>query len=118
VNLARVGYERRGRALIVSIDGEIDLSNAEQIRDEVSAALPRDGAGIVLDLTLTTYLDSSGVRLLFELAQRLQDRRQQLVLVVTHEALVRRVILLTHLDEAVSLHTSLDDALGSLTPLA
>ena len=109
MNLARIEYEHRGRVLVVRIDGEVDLSNAEQIRNDVSSALPHDGAGIVLDLTPTTYLDSSGIRLLFDLAQRLQDRRQQLALVVTDEALVRRVIILTRLDEAVPLHTSVQD---------
>jgi anti-anti-sigma factor len=115
VNLAHIEYEQQGRALVVRVIGEVDLSNAEQIRNDVSAALPHDGAGIALDLTQTTYLDSSGIRLLFDLAQRLQDRRQQLVLVVTDEALVRRVIILTRLDEAVPLHTNLQEAITALT---
>jgi anti-sigma B factor antagonist/stage II sporulation protein AA (anti-sigma F factor antagonist) len=114
MNLARLDFERRDRVLIVRIDGEIDLSNADQIRDDVAAQLPQDAAGIALDLTATTYLDSSGIRLLFDLAQRLQTRRQQLALVVTDQALVRRVILLTKLDDAVPLHASLDDALATL----
>jgi anti-anti-sigma regulatory factor len=91
MNLARLSHERRGRALVVRIEGEIDLSNVDPIR-----------------------LDSSGIRLLFDLAQRLHTRRQQLVLVVTDEALVRRVILLTKLDDAVPLHETLDDALAAL----
>jgi anti-anti-sigma factor len=115
VNLARVDYEQQGRALVVRIEGEVDLSNAEQIRNEVSAALPHEGPGVVLDLTGTTYLDSSGIRLLFDLAQRLQDRRQQLALVVTDQALVRRVIILTRLDEAVPLRSSIPEAIDALT---
>jgi anti-sigma B factor antagonist/stage II sporulation protein AA (anti-sigma F factor antagonist) len=114
VNLARVDLQERGRALVVRIEGEIDLSNADEIGDDVSRAVPHDAAGVVLDLTGTTYLDSSGLRLLFDLAQRLHVRRQQLVLVVTDEALVRRVIVLTKLDDAVPLHARLDDALATL----
>jgi anti-anti-sigma factor len=114
VNLARLQLQQHGRALVVRIEGEIDLSNAEQIRDDVTKAVPHDAAGVALDLTATTYLDSSGIRLLFDLAQRLHARRQQLVLVVTDQALVRRVIVLTKLDEAVPLHTTLDDALATL----
>src|SRR4051812_2654590 len=114
MNLARVTHEQRGRALVVRIEGEVDLSNAEQIRDGVATAVPPDAVGVALDLTATTYLDSTGIRLLFDLAQRLHTRRQQLVLVVTDEALVRRVILLTKLDDAVPLHETLDDALAVL----
>jgi anti-sigma B factor antagonist/stage II sporulation protein AA (anti-sigma F factor antagonist) len=115
MNLARVGLEEQGRALIVRIEGEIDMSNADQIRDDVTRAVPHDAVGVALDLTGTTYLDSSGIRLLFDLAERLRARRQQLVLVVTDQALVRRVILLTKLDDAVPLHAHLDDALAALT---
>jgi anti-sigma B factor antagonist/stage II sporulation protein AA (anti-sigma F factor antagonist) len=114
VNLARLEFEERGRALLVRVEGEIDLSNAQDIRSDVTDAVPQGAAGVVLDLTATTYLDSSGIRLLFDLAQRLHARRQQLVLVVTDEALVRRVIVLTKLDDAVPLHTTLDDALAAL----
>jgi anti-anti-sigma factor len=114
MNLARVEVEPRGRALVVRIAGEIDLSNADQIRDDVARAVPHDSVGVALDLTSTTYLDSSGIRLLFDLAQRLHARRQQLVLVVTDQALVRRVIVLTKLDDAVPMHGDLDSALAVL----
>jgi hypothetical protein len=52
--------------------------------------------------------------LLFELTQRLHARRRQLRIVVTDEALVRRVILLTKLDDQVPLDTSVDAALAAL----
>jgi anti-anti-sigma factor len=114
MNLARVELTEHGRALVVTVEGEIDLSNADQIRDDVSRAVPRDAVGVALDLTGTTYIDSSGIRFLFDLAQRLHARRQQLVLVVNDQALVRRVIVLTKLDDAVPLHERLDDALAAL----
>jgi stage II sporulation protein AA (anti-sigma F factor antagonist) len=114
MNLARIEYEHHGRALVVRIEGEIDLSNAEQIRTDVSEAVPHDAVGVALDLTATRYLDSSGIRFLFDLAQRLHARRQQLVLIVNDEALVRRVILLTKLDDAVPLHETLENALAAL----
>jgi anti-anti-sigma factor len=114
MNLARVEHEQRDRVLVTRISGEIDLSNAGQVGREVIEAVPHDGSGVVLDLTATTYLDSSGIRLLFDLAQRLHARRQQLMLVVTDQALVRRVIVLTKLDDAVPLHASVDDAIAAL----
>jgi anti-anti-sigma factor len=114
MNLARVEFEERDDVLVAHIEGEIDLSNAEQIGRDVTGAVAHDGTGVVLDLTGTTYLDSSGIRLLFDLAQRLHARRQQMMLVVTDQALVRRVIVLTKLDDAVPLHTSVDDAVAAL----
>ena len=114
MTIADVVVETRDLGPIVHVRGEIDLSNAETIRSEIINAVPRDARGLVLDLTETTYLDSTGVRLLFELADRLQSRRQRLVLVVREAALVRRVLVLTKLDDAVPMHDELDDAIAAL----
>jgi anti-anti-sigma factor len=114
MDLADVEVEQHRVAPVVRIRGEIDLSNTAAIRSEVIDALPHGAPGIVLDLTETTYLDSSGVRLLFDLAERLQARRQRLGLVVTEAALVRRVLVLTKLDDAVPLHETVDEALASI----
>jgi anti-anti-sigma factor len=78
------------------------------------ATLPIDGPGMIVDLTQTTYLDSSGVRVLFELAERLEAERQRLALVLTEEALIRRVIVLTKLDDVVLLAPTVDEALAAL----
>ena len=96
--LAQVRIDDLDGVLVAHLVGEIDLSNVDEVRALVIARSSQEAGALVLDLTETTYLDSTGVRLLFELAERLQSRRQQLRLVVTDEALVRRVILLTKLD--------------------
>jgi len=115
MKLADVTVEQHEPGPVVRVRGEVDLSNADVVRADILNALPQAAAGLVLDLTETTYLDSSGVRLLFELAERLQARRQRLALVVTEAALVRRVIVLTKLDDAVPLHSGVDAALEALT---
>jgi anti-anti-sigma factor len=114
MELAEVEVVHRADAPVVRIRGEIDLSNTDDIRSEVIAALPPAAPGLVLDLTGTTYLDSSAIRLLFDLAERLQSRRQRLGLVVTEAALVRRVLILTKLDDAVPLHASVEEALAAV----
>jgi anti-sigma B factor antagonist/stage II sporulation protein AA (anti-sigma F factor antagonist) len=114
MNLAEVSVEARDAGPVVHVRGEIDLSNSDAVRAEIVKAVPRDARGVVLDLTETTYLDSTGVRLLFDLADRLQSRRQRLVLVVRERALVRRVLVLTKLDDAVPMHDEIDAALQML----
>jgi anti-anti-sigma factor len=114
MELADIEIEQHAVAPVVRIRGEIDLSNTAAIRTEVIDALPHGAPGLVLDLSDTTYLDSSGVRLLFDLAERLQSRRQRLGLVVTEAALVRRVLVLTKLDDAVPLHETVDEALDAI----
>lgn len=99
---------------VVHLRGEIDLSNSDAVRADLLDAVQHDGRGMILDLRETSYLDSSGVRLLFELAERLHARRQRLVLVVSEEALIRRVVVLTKLDDVVPLVPAVDDAITAL----
>ena len=111
--LANLEFEEIGRSLVARLRGEVDLSNVENVRARLVAAVSHDAERMVLDLTETTYLDSTGVRLLFELAERLHGRRQQLLLVVADTALVRRVLVLTQLDEQVPIVATLADALAA-----
>ena len=112
--LAQVVVDARGAAVVAHLLGEVDLSNVEEIRTLLVDAVSHDTEHLILDLTKTEYLDSTGVRLLFELAERLQGRRQQLRLVVNDDALVRRVVVLTQLDQRVPLDRTVDQAMAAL----
>lgn len=57
-----------GLTLIARIRGEVDLSNAPGFEEEISLKLSR-GVPLVIDLTLTSYFDSSGVRMLSNLVE-------------------------------------------------
>jgi anti-anti-sigma factor len=108
--------EPRGATVIAHVVGEVDLSNVEDVRTLLVDAVSHETDCLILDLSKTSYLDSTGVRLLFELAERLQGRRQQLRLVVDDEALVRRVIVLTQLDQRVPLDRTVDQAVEAVDP--
>jgi anti-anti-sigma factor len=113
--LAHVRLDQADGVLVAHLVGEIDLSNVDEVRALIIARVSQETGAVVLDLTTTTYLDSTGVRLLFELAERLHARRQPLRIVVTDEALVRRVILLTKLDDQVPIDSTVADAVSALT---
>ncbi len=114
MDLADVTLETEGAAVIAHVDGEVDLSNVDDIRSVLIEAVSHESETLILDLTRTTYLDSTGVRLLFDLAERLQGRRQELRLVVDDSAMVHRVIVLTQLHQRVPLDRTVDDALEAL----
>jgi anti-anti-sigma factor len=101
-------FEPLGDAVLAHLRGEVDLANARSVRDRLLEAVPNTATGLVLDLTATHHLDSSGVRVLFELAERLENRRQKLEIVIPDEAPVRRVLLLTEIDRVVPLFSSVD----------
>lgn len=100
-DLAAVEARDLGGTLVVLLRGEVDLSNVRGVSDAISAAVPGDVDMVVLDLSGTTYLDSSGISMIFRLAERLGYRRQELRLVVPAESPIRRVLEITRVDRVV-----------------
>ncbi len=74
-----------------------------------------DASGLALDLTQTSYLDSAGVRILFELARRLRDRHQLIRIAVPNTGIVRRVLVLTALADVVPVDDDIDDSIQALS---
>jgi anti-anti-sigma factor len=105
--------EHVGSVLVAHLAGEIDLSNVTTLSTRLYGAID-DVEGLVIDLTDTGYVDSTGVRLLFEMAERFNRLGQPIRAVVPAEALVRRVLTLTKLDRVVELHETVESALASL----
>jgi anti-sigma B factor antagonist len=57
---------------VVTVAGEIDMSNAGRFRDALGLAAAVDGGSFVVDLTGVEYLDSAGVHVLFAYASRIR----------------------------------------------
>jgi anti-anti-sigma factor len=109
--LDELRFERRGQIMLARLSGEVDLSNVPSVRERLLAAIPNTATALVLDLSDTDYLDSSGVRLIFELAERMRTRGQKLHLVVPESSFVKRVLLLTQVHQVVPIAASVDTLL-------
>lgn len=112
--IASVIVERHDGLPVVRLAGEVDISNAPRLERDISDVAPNDDLGLVLDLTETEYLDSAGIRMLFELAERLDGRRQTLALVVPQESLIRHSLLVTEIDQAMTLRDTVPAAIEAL----
>jgi anti-anti-sigma factor len=103
--------ERQDEELVKVVRLEdIDVSNASRLRTALLNDVSNEALGLVVDLSAARHLDSTGVRLLFELAARLAQRRQKLGIVVPDDSPIRRVMLLTKLDTAARLSTTVEEA--------
>ncbi len=96
--------------VIARIAGEIDASNASQVEDRLTAAVPNSAPGMVLDLSDLRFVDSSGVGLFFRLGERLEDRRQRLAVALPEDALVKRVFEIVRFSEKLPLAGSVEEA--------
>ena len=109
---AEIAVERREHTMVVRVAGEVDMSNAALVGDELTRSVPNDVHGVVIDLSATRYLDSAAIELIFELARRLARRRQRLSVVVPDASPLRRVLTLTDVASVAAMHSSLEQALS------
>jgi len=91
-DLARLSFETAKDVELARVAGEVDASNVEDLSARLLEAVPNDARALVLDLSETTYIDSSGVGLIFDAAARLRNRRQELRLVVRPRSFVSEVL--------------------------
>lgn len=89
--------------VIARLVGEFDFTEADWVSAELLSATPNDAIGLVLDLSEVRYIDSSGVRMLFEIARRLDTCRQHLALALPEDSPIRRLVKITKLEEVVLL---------------
>ncbi len=100
--------------VVARVTGEVDLSNATTLGDRLAQAVPNQALGLVIDLSGTTYLDSSGVGLLFDLSSRLRRRQQQLALVVQPDSPLMRVLGIVDAGSAMPILASVDEAVARI----
>jgi anti-anti-sigma factor len=98
MQLATLDLEREGHTTYAALAGEIDPSNARELGRRLTGAVPNDVLTVILDLSDVEYIDSSGVQLIFELAERLEARQQRLAVVVPEGAPAQRVLEIVALD--------------------
>jgi anti-anti-sigma factor len=110
--LADIEVERHDSAVVAHLSGEVDMTNAAFVRDELLAAVPNDALTLIVDLAGCRYLDSAAIEVIFDLARRLARRRQELRLVVPESSPLGRVLTLTDVNSVAPVHASLDSALA------
>jgi anti-sigma B factor antagonist len=103
----------RGVPVVVALPAEIDVTNCDEVHDQLIAAL-EPGVGIVVaDLTSTVFCDSSGVHAIMRAYERAAARGVQLWLAVPQAGSVRRVLELTGVGRLMPVYPSLQDAMGA-----
>ena len=109
---AEVAIERQGGAVVAHLSGEVDMTNAARVREELLVSVPNDALALVIDLDGCRYLDSAAIEVIFDLARRLARRRQELKLVLPPSSPLVRVLTLTEVHSVAPVFETLNAALS------
>ncbi len=95
---------------MASVSGEVDASNAEDLKDRIAEWVTNEDSSLVLDFAEVTYTDSAGLNLVFDLLARLRQRGQALGIVVPADSQPRRTFAIVGLEEQVPIFGTVEDA--------
>jgi anti-sigma B factor antagonist len=112
--LADVRFETIDRVVIAHVEGEIDMSNAGELGAAITGRVPGDAQAVVLDLEAVEYLDSAGIRVVYELRERLAHRGQEVRLVVARDSPVAATLEYAGAAQALGAAETLQDAIADL----
>jgi anti-anti-sigma factor len=93
-----VTIEQRDSAVHVALEGELDISTAQRLEDDLRRVEAERPAVIVLDLERLAFLDSTGLRLMIMADARAREDGRRLAIARANE-MIQRVLRLTRLDE-------------------
>jgi anti-sigma B factor antagonist len=94
---------------IIRVTGELELGQADALLAPLRAVAADDGP-VVLDLSGVTFIDSPGLRALLDARARLG----RLVVAAPPGSPVETLLLLTGLDDALTMRPDVDAALAAV----
>jgi anti-sigma B factor antagonist len=110
----RVEVIRNGRVIVARMPVEVEITQTPSLRGQLVQAVENRDLGLVIDLTATEYLDSSGVNMLFELGEGLAARQLRMAVVIPPGGLVERVVSIVDLGSAMPIHRDTESAVDEI----
>ena len=102
--------EERNGAVVLRLAGELDLYNADEIRNALTAAIDGGAPRIVIDMSGVDFVDSTALGVLIEARSKLGYDG---VLLAAPQLETRRTLEVSGLDRHLPVHESVDGALAS-----
>ena len=100
-----------GRVAIVTLPVEIDLANAELVRQDLLSVVVQGATRVIADMTAATFCDSAGITALVRVVQQATAHGTGLRLAARSPA-VTRVLALTGVDKLIEVYPSVAAALA------
>jgi anti-anti-sigma factor len=100
--------------LLISVEGELDLSTADQVERSAEQAIAAR-CPLLLDLSGCSFIDSTGLRLVLKTHEALTKAGgPDAPMAVVASSEIRKFFSITAIDQSVHVFTTRDEALASL----
>jgi anti-sigma B factor antagonist len=103
------GVDRRDGGVVLSLAGELDLYNAEEVRSALLEACAEEPEVVVVDLEEVRFIDSTALGVLIEARSRMTDRSGFRLAAPGLET--RRALEVSGLDRHFVVHDTVAEAL-------
>ena len=97
---------------VIAVHGQADLHTAPQLRAAITTVLDGGAAGLVIDLSEASFIDSMTLGVLLGAVKRLRPSGGRVSVVCT-DSHIRRIFEITLLDRVFSIHADRGAALAS-----
>jgi anti-sigma B factor antagonist len=98
------------RTQVITVGGEIHVSTAPEFQRRLDAAIAKGKTAVVLDLSETEFIDSTGLSVLLNGLRRVTRQRGRMTVVCTNPT-VLRLFEITRLDTTFDIHETREAAL-------
>lgn len=100
-----------GQVAVVTLPAEIDVTNADMVREELLSVMNQGAVLLVADMSKTNFCDSAGVSALVRTFRRASASASAMRLVVSTPA-VQRVLSISGVDRLVDVYPSVAASLA------
>jgi anti-sigma B factor antagonist len=100
--LVSLRTERSNGSLLVRVQGEIDLSNSEQVHQQLQRVI-EGSPRVLIDLSEIEYLDSQGLRLIKQIGTKAEQDGANIQLIAPPRSFARQALELARLSEYIEI---------------
>ena len=72
--MAEVRLERDDEIVVAILSGEVDMSNATSVRQQIAGSVTPEDDALIVDLSSLAFIDSAGLHAVIELGTLLEDK--------------------------------------------
>ncbi|RHX77542.1 anti-sigma factor antagonist [Leptospira yasudae] len=111
VSNSHVNHLLKPHITIVKTNGEVNIFSSKKLKDLFNLKIDEGTRVLLLDLSATTHIDSSGLAVLISTQARLMKQLKGALIVYSIPNAISKIFELTRLDKLITLSIDLDEAM-------